>query len=137
MIVAALALVVSLSSAQLEDQLPPPPESGAEIAARVGYGLPAGNITSGVAVNDIVSGNIPLQLDAGWRVNHRWFAGAFLHYGLAITKGCPAGSSCSGFDLRTGLEAQYHPLPKDRALDPWAGLGIGYEILQTDRKSVV
>jgi hypothetical protein len=137
--VAALALVVSVASAQapapLEDQTPPPPESGVEIAGRVGYGIPLGDITSGIAVKGIMSGNLPLGLELGYRINHRWFAGAFLHYGLAQVKDCSAGSSCSGFDLRTGIEGQYHLLPRERAFDPWLGLGIGYEIFQTTTDS--
>jgi hypothetical protein len=104
---------------------------GFEVGLRAGFALPLGSLAgdSG-SLSDGFSGMVPLQLDLGYRVNRSWFAGAYLQYGFAFVKdaGCGSGTSCSASDLRFGLEAQYHVLPLAQ-LDPWVGLGIGYEVL--------
>jgi hypothetical protein len=41
-------------------------------------------------------------------------------------KACPSGADCSASDLRFGVQGQYHLSPVE-TLDPWFGLGIGYE----------
>ncbi len=39
-------------------------ESGPSLGARVGYGIPLGDAMAGVSLGDVVSGQIPLQIDA-------------------------------------------------------------------------
>jgi len=105
---------------------------GFEVGLRAGFALPLGSVTGGggVSMSDAFSGMVPLQVDLGYRVNGNWFAGAYFQYGLAFVKdqGCGPGVDCTASDLRFGIQAQYHVLPRAQ-LDPWVGLGIGYEIL--------
>jgi hypothetical protein len=101
-----------------------------EAALRVSYGLGLGDIQQGQALSDAFSGFIPAQLDLGWRFNKQWFAGVYAQYGLVFVKNCPDGVSCSANDMRFGIEGQYHVMP-DMSLDPWVGLGVGYEIAGT------
>jgi outer membrane protein W len=54
-------------------------------------------------------------------------------YGLMNTGGACglAGVSCSGHDIRIGINVQYHFRAKT-SVDPWVGLGFGYEWLHTE-----
>ena len=95
-----------------------------EAALRVSYGLGLGNIYGestvagpAVALSDVYSGALPLQLDLGYRFNSQWFAGAY--------NGC---TDCSSSQMRFGIEGQYHLMPA-MSLDPWVGLGVGYELV--------
>ena len=107
-------------------------ESGFEIGGRVGYGSPLGDAAGGEgdnALSDLVSGQIPLQLDAGYRLNSQLFLGGYFQYGIAFDglESCDTdGVSCSANNLRLGAQVQYHfqPITTDSA---WVGGGIGYE----------
>ena len=137
----AVALVVS-SAAFAEEAAPAANESatGSVNAAdavgdkkivlglRLGYGLPMGNETEGAALSDRVSGMIPIWLDLGYMVTPNIMVGAYGQYGFASVKNCPSGSDCSAHDLRFGVQGQYLVSPGEQ-LDPWFGLGIGYESL--------
>jgi hypothetical protein len=128
----ALVLVGSAALAQA-----PAPETqadqmaaikGVEVGLRLGYAIPMGSAVSGTSLSDTTSGQIPLQLDAGYRFDQNWFAGAYVGFGIVLPKNCPAGDSCSGNDLRFGVEGQYHLSQLGLSFDPWLGLGVGYEI---------
>jgi hypothetical protein len=83
---------------------------------------------------------IPLQLDLGYRVIPELAIGGYVMYGFGFlpddtSERCDdtdnvAGvtASCSVHDVRLGIQAQYHFLPRKK-LDPWLGLGVGYEWL--------
>lgn len=112
-----------------------PGPSGFEIGFRVGYAIPLGDASGGTPstpLSDLVSGMVPLQLDVGYRINGRWMAGAYAQYGFAFAKDRACGGdpsvSCSAHDIRVGAEGQYHLMPVS-VIDPWVGLGIGYEWL--------
>lgn len=125
---------------------PPPPAaeaSGApwmafEFGVRFAYGVPFGNVISGNGndLNHTVSGMIaPLWLDAGVRLASHWYVGAYFSYGITPLSGqfdtglCNvSGVGCSGNDTRLGVNAHYHVLP-DGFVNPWFGLGFGYEWL--------
>lgn len=109
--------------------------SGPELGARTGYATPFGH---GLRA-DVTSG-VPFWLDAGYRIDRRWFVGVFGHYGLGVaseTSGaaCP---DCSYTWVRYGLQAQYrfYDLP-DRNL--WVGLSVGQELfnvaIDSERRS--
>lgn len=121
---AAAMSVASLASAQ---------ESGVEVGARLGYGIPFGKVHSmgpgDNKMSDFASGQIPLQLDIGYRLDPQLFLGAYFQYGIAFPAAdeCDQdGVSCSASDLRLGIQAQYHfnPITVDGA---WVGAGLGYE----------
>jgi hypothetical protein len=120
-----------------------------EMGARLAYGVPFGAAAatqpgepeSTERLRRILVGEIPLWLDVGARLNEQFFVGAYYQYGFGILPGevarnCDqisseadaAGgtSTCNGHDMRLGAEFLYHLLPKGD-VDPWAGLGVGYE----------
>ncbi len=102
-------------------------ESGLSLGARVAYGIPLGQAMSGVSLGDVVSGQIPIQLDADWRFDRSWRAGLYLQYGFATLAGafCPAGAGCSGQNVRAGVQAAYAFAA--RGSRPWVGVGVGVE----------
>jgi hypothetical protein len=117
--------------------------AGAEIAARLGYGLPLGDVEShkgfagsvGDPLDQTIGAMVPLWFDVGYRFGPRWFGGVFLAYapgvpGDALFNACSgAGATgCSPDDFRAGLEVQFHLLPEGH-WDPWLGAGLGYEWL--------
>ena len=107
--------------------------SGFQGAVRTGFTLPFGNVygngasSSGLAFSDSITGFIPVMLEAGYRFNPNVMVGAFGQYGFAIVKDCGA-TSCSAANISVGVQAHYHFAPVD-SVDPWVGLGIGYEWL--------
>jgi opacity protein-like surface antigen len=111
-------------------------ERGVELAFRLGYGIPFGNIGTAdgetLVLNDLVTGQIPLWFDLGYRITPSVVVGAYFAYGVGITPDstCPSGVSCSTDAFHLGVEGQYRFLPRERA-DPWVGLGVGYEWLST------
>lgn len=120
----AATTFASLASAQ---------DSGVEVGARLGYGIPLGKVHSmgdgDNALSDSISGQIPLQLDLGYRLDPQLLLGGYFQYGIAFPSddACdPDGVSCSASNVRLGLQAQYHfdPITVDGA---WIGGGIGYE----------
>ena len=62
----------------------------------------------------------------GARPDPHLFLGAYSSYGFLAPSANACKESCSGYDLRVGVEAAYHFLPAHR-FDPWVGLGAGYE----------
>ncbi|HEX8794171.1 MAG TPA: hypothetical protein VF765_24680 [Polyangiaceae bacterium] len=135
---AASAVVLSGNTARA-DATP----TGIEVGLRSGYAIPLGNLVGAPSgqtapnLSDTISGMVPIWLDAGYRLNPNMMIGAFFQYGLAFTNngtkslfsGCgTSGVSCSANDLMFGAQFHYHFMP-DQTIDPWAGIGVGYEIL--------
>ena len=108
------------------------------LSLRAGYGAPLGNIQKDRSLSTDtsdpfpygVAGLIPIRLDLGYMAFRSIMLGLYGEYGIAFFSGC---SSCSGRDIRFGLQLQYHFAPVER-FDPWFGLGIGYEFLSTKEK---
>jgi hypothetical protein len=109
-----------------------------EFGARLAFGLPLGSVGGGNG-NDLdhTASNmiVPLWLNAGIRFLSHWYAGAYFSFGIASISNqfqnnvCnETGVGCSSNDTRLGVEAAYHVLP-DGFVDPWFGLGFGYEWL--------
>jgi len=113
---------------------------GLEAGVRAGYGFglinPEG-YTDPEGYNDHlyrINNLIPFWADLGYRIYPNWYVGAFFQFGIARgMEGCKGYTApqqipkCSGDDLRFGLNVHYHVAP-DRGLDPWIGIGAGYEI---------
>jgi hypothetical protein len=109
-------------------------DTGLTLGLRLGYAAPFGRAKS-TLLSDVVDRSIPLGVGVGWFFGHTFYVGAVFAYGFAhnatsATSTCPnlADVSCSAHELRFGLEAEAHLAPT-RRLDPWIGLGVGYEIL--------
>jgi opacity protein-like surface antigen len=101
---------------------------GLSFGLRTGFMLPMGDRQSGKALGDSIAGGIPIWLDAGYRITPNLYAGLTFDYAFLFPKNCPSGASCSASQLRFGLNGHYHFMPAEK-IDPWAGVGIGYEIL--------
>lgn len=102
-------------------------ESGLSLGARLGYGFPLGEARAGVSLGDVVSAELPFQLEAAWRFDRSWRLGLWGRYGVSWLAGvfCPAGASCSGQDLGVGVQAAYaFAVP---GWSPWVGAGAGLE----------
>jgi outer membrane protein W len=109
------------------------------LGLRLGYGIPLGNAAGASDVpgdqdsklSDVYSGMIPIWLDVGYFVTPNIMIGLYGHYGIAMIAdnedACPEGADCSGSVIRFGLQGQYH-LSRGQSLDPWFGLGVGYEL---------
>jgi hypothetical protein len=131
---AASAVVLSGNTARA-DETP----TGVEVGLRAGYAIPLGDAAGGnpsTSLSNVFSGMIPIQVDAGYRFTPNMMVGAFFQYGIAMLNtgngsafaGCSqSGVSCSGSDMMFGAQFHYHLMP-DQTIDPWAGVGIGYEI---------
>jgi outer membrane protein W len=120
--------------------------TGIEVGLRSGYALPLGNSTGAPSgqtapnLSDSISGMVPIWLDAGYRLNPNMMIGAYFQYGIAFVntgkvQACNTGGvSCSANDLMFGAQFHYHFLP-DQTIDPWAGIGVGYEILNASESA--
>jgi hypothetical protein len=133
-----LAMTIAAAGSASADASP----TGVELGLRSGYAIPMGNAVGGNGPNNNLSslfnGVVPIWVDAGYRLNPNIYIGAFFQYGFGLLNnssagvggaGCnTSGVSCSANDLMFGANAHYHLMP-DGTFDPWAGLGVGYEIV--------
>jgi opacity protein-like surface antigen len=113
--------------------------TGFQAGVRVAYTDGVGVVYKGVHLSDASSGALPLLVDVGWRIAPELYVGVYGQYAPVFLKTyaltCPSGSTCTAQDWRFGVEADYHFLPGLR-LDPYVGLGVGYEVLHTSLRGV-
>ncbi len=100
-----------------------------QVGARLGYAPAMGDAVKDGAMSDGVKSQIPLQLDAGYKLNKDVTVGLYFAYGIGqlASDVCPSGASCSASDIRVGAQALYTFNEVKAALVPWAGVGLGYE----------
>jgi hypothetical protein len=126
-----LASVPSLATAMQDAASTPAPagrDHGISLGLRAGYGVPLGNEAGDFKLSSSIKGMIPLWLDAGYRINPSFYLGAFFQYGFGLAPdACISTIDCSEHIIRIGVNAHYHLLP-DESIDPWLGIGAGYEI---------
>lgn len=106
-------------------------ETGFEAGARIGYGIPLGEIADDIDLADGIDGQVPIWVDVGYRPIDALMIGLYFQYGIGLidNEACDIdGVDCSANDIRLGVQAHYHISPEEQ-LDPWIGLGIGYEWL--------
>jgi hypothetical protein len=109
-------------------------DSGFELGARIGVGLPMGDSTKGAALSDGVGLQLPIVVDLGYRFSPAFSAGVYGGYGFVTLASdtsdlCDAaGVDCSASNARIGVQAQYHFSP-EASMDPWIGAGFGLEWL--------
>jgi len=136
-VVAAL-LAVGLAAPAGAGELAEPsdPPVAFTLGARVSVALPMGSVSSDpttgpLLIDELVTLSIPLQLDAGVTLFHRWFVGAYVQYGWSVLQvgQCKKGDACKLTGLRVGVQALFSL--HDRGDTPWAGVGTGYEWLFT------
>jgi hypothetical protein len=113
------------------------PASAAEpfLGARIGFGLPFGDITAGNDVRDVVSSVVPLQVDAGFRLGRPFALAGYVSYGFGLLadeadRACGA-TDCSARLFRLGVQAAIHSgIGSGR--DVWGGVLFGWERLGLD-----
>ncbi len=92
------------------------------VALRSGFGIPLGDVVTGLAAQDLFSGQIPGWIDIGMR-NETMFVGAYYQYGYVIPAHCPPGASCSGYTMRLGAEFLNRFMPRaSHSPTGWSGL---------------
>lgn len=123
--------------------LPATAQAGFVFGARLGVAAPGGDIASDgfgntLTMSDAVGTSVPFQVDIGGRFlqNHLqvqgYFGLAYVSLSQDLQDACDfAGTTCAGAQFTFGAEAQYNFLP-DHAVQPWAGLALGYEVLGFD-----
>lgn len=135
----ALALP-ALASAQYDPRRPPrrewgPPLVGPTLSGWVGFAAASGSISSegDGRLGDLVDGKVPFGVEAAYRFNPLLRAGIFLEGAPISVTGdaCVGGDPCGGSDFQLGVDVQLHVAPF-RRVDPWVGLGAGYEWLRVD-----
>jgi outer membrane protein len=103
-----------------------PMRPGVELGARPSFALPLGRFAEGdAALSERMVGSLPLWIDAGYRLHPRVYLGVYGQLAPLLRRDC---ASCAGLALRAGLDVQVHLSPRER-LDPWIGVGAGYEVL--------
>jgi len=107
--------------------------TGPEFGFRAAFSRPFGESVGdgsrgGLSLRDVVRGGIPIWLDLGYRFAPEFYAGVSGSFGLLFPNGCDASDRCSGQDVRLGLDLRFHLAPS-AAIDPWIGVGAGYEWL--------
>lgn len=131
---ARLALLLSgLAAASVARAQPPrrASDSGFVLGARVGWGIPFGDIAGDTpVVRNVVERKIPVWLELGYRFNRRFTGALYLELAPATVASdrCDPGASCTASDVRFGLAVRAHLAPS-RTVDPWVGIGLGVEIL--------
>jgi hypothetical protein len=108
-----------------------------EAAVRAGFGVPFGEAfgsggTISNKMSDYSSYTIPIWVDAGVRLWGSVFLGAYFAYGFGGSTDaatCGTGYNCSPSTLRFGGQVHWHPSGSSASIDPWIGLGSGYEKL--------
>lgn len=109
-------------------------ETGPHFGLRLAYGIPLGEASKGSDMSDRVLGQIPIWLDLGWQFSPKLMLGAYFSYGFIIPSSdysdyCDERrADCTLSDMRLGLQAQLSFSP-GRSMDPWLGVGAGYEWL--------
>jgi hypothetical protein len=104
------------------------------LGARTGYAIPLGDADGTAKMSDTVSGQIPLQLDIGYRLaNTQLTLGGYFSYGFGSVAGttqdlCDLNNvSCSSSSLRVGVQMLYALATPQEPTQPWIGLGLGYD----------
>lgn len=112
---------------------------GPQMGVRVGYTAGTGIVYSGLDVHDASSGALPITVDLGWRFLPQLYAGLYGAFAPVFLKNnpvsCPGDFDCNAQNWRFGVQVDYHFMPRSR-LDPYVGLGGGYEILHTNVNGV-
>lgn len=129
-LIAAFAVLVLTSSARADAA----EASGITLGLRAAYGTPFGDAGDGATLRGLTSGAVPIQLEAGWRFDEHWLAGAFFSLGPAFAgtdarralRAQGASDVSNHATQRLGVQGIYSLLPGAR-FAPWVGLAAGYE----------
>ncbi len=102
--------------------LPAAADAQLVLGARLGYGFTGGDVVKGVPLSSWVAHEIPIQVDASFKVLPGLSVGAYYTYGAGSAK---SGSGLgSAHESLLGAQAMFTFLPG--ALAPWVGVGTGW-----------
>jgi len=109
-----------------------------ELSLNAGFALPLGNAASALSQSDVINFAVPFGIAVGYRIAGVVFVGGTFTYAPfgspnsgTFTTCAVAGTSCHSTTFRAGFSVQWHPLGS-RGLDPYVGVGAGYEWLTVD-----
>lgn len=106
-----------------------------QLGVRVGGALPTGDFEAGYPLGDLAEWTLPVGLEIGWRFGEHFTLGAHGAYAFGFVdpaqeRDCEAlDQTCSIATYRVGIQAIWSFRPAAQ-LDPWVGLGAGYEWLR-------
>jgi hypothetical protein len=111
-----------------------PAAAGAQVSLglRLGFAPSMGDAVKDGKMSDGVKSQIPIQVDALYKLDKNLALGGYFSYGLGQLGGeiadlCDAsGADCSATSMRAGVQLQY-ALDAKGAWVPWGGIGAGYE----------
>src|SRR5512137_453381 len=112
-----------------------PAEAQIALDLKLAYAFPTGNVLTdageNVPMSDEWSGALPIGVGARYRFTPNLSAGVYFQFapGFIASATCVSGASCSGYDMRLGIEAVYGFMP-DGAFNPWVSLGTGWQWTQ-------
>lgn len=115
----------------------PAAREGVQAALHVGYSRPIGGLQTQAALelSTLFDSEVPFSLEVGWRFDPHWLVGAYGGVaGAAIgsTFAAPCSvANCAARAYRVGLLTKVYLVP-DGLLDPWLGVGLGYDVAQLD-----
>lgn len=111
---------------------------------RVGWTIPNGNAFATASgpvrlASQFAGQLVPIHVDAGFLLRRRLVLGGYLEWSHVFVNGHGGGpaeqvchsagaTSCSGASVRLGAQALVKLLA-DRVVEPWVGIGAGYEFL--------
>lgn len=107
------------------------------LGARVGYAWGMGDVggdpSGNLKMSDWIKGQVPIQVDAMFRLAPGLAVGGYFSYGFGQAGGqlkdtvCDVpGVDCTPSNMRLGVQATW-AIPAGGGFLPWVGLGTGYE----------
>lgn len=100
-----------------------------DLGLRIGFAPAMGDAAKDSPMSDGIKSQVPVQLDALYRLNKDVGLGAYFSYGFGqVASACKEGGvTCSANVIRVGLEGTYTLSQVQFALVPWVGAGLGWE----------
>jgi hypothetical protein len=99
---------------------------GVQGGYRAGWAQPLGNSEQGERFTEDLTGMIFLWGDGGYQFIPHLMVGIYLSGGYVIPD-CDGDISCSAWDFRAGVQAQFRIWPFGD-FTPWVGVGSGWEL---------
>jgi hypothetical protein len=134
---------VTLAALLVASSIPSAASAQFFLGARLGYGIPWGDIETSWPVKDSLKSQIPIQVDAGLKLGQALAIGGYAGIGI----GQPSNgwqddcdfynSTCSATDFRFGAQVNLHAANTETT-EFWGGVGLGYEQLRfKDSKGLI
>jgi hypothetical protein len=110
-----------------------------EIALRSGVSIPIGGMAQGrfaepIRMAHVAGLQVPVFVDLGWRLSPAVFVGGYgsiaLGPGSERFERDTCLTTCRTLSVHAGAQVHVHLAPR-RRVDPWLGIGVGYESLTT------